>query len=130
MIVLYNSHNAFQVGSMYKTPNYPIWVVFADNCFAVLFSSLKELLSDEFDPIISDMFVQLKGIFIRQQQRAFELHLTDGQQDQMAPQILSICSNHATVLSNDRNALFQAPRVAMMSQRHFRRSNSASAHGI
>ena len=43
---LFEHYKSCEVGSYYKTPKYPIWVVCSESHFSVMFALKKEILSD------------------------------------------------------------------------------------
>ncbi|KAK3108657.1 hypothetical protein FSP39_012699 [Pinctada imbricata] len=46
LLSLFEHYKSCQVGTYYKTPKYPIWVVCSESHFSVLFSTRRELISD------------------------------------------------------------------------------------
>ena len=46
LLSLFEHYKSCEVGSYYKTPKYPIWVVCSESHFSVMFSLKKEILSD------------------------------------------------------------------------------------
>lgn len=46
LMSLYEHYKSCQVGTYYKTPRFPIWVVCSESHFSVLFSLKKELIGD------------------------------------------------------------------------------------
>ena len=43
---LFEHYNSVQVGSYYKTPKYPIWVVCSESHFSVVFALRRDILND------------------------------------------------------------------------------------
>jgi ubiquitin carboxyl-terminal hydrolase MINDY-3/4 len=46
VLSLFEHYKSCEVGSYYKTPRYPIWVVCSESHFSVLFAFRKEILTD------------------------------------------------------------------------------------
>ncbi|CAF0769235.1 unnamed protein product [Brachionus calyciflorus] len=46
LLSLFEHYKSCEVGSYYKTPKYPIWIVCSESHFSVLFSLKKEILND------------------------------------------------------------------------------------
>ncbi|ESO97147.1 hypothetical protein LOTGIDRAFT_143419, partial [Lottia gigantea] len=46
LLSLFEHYKSCQVGTFYKTPKYPIWVVCSESHFSVLFSNKRELCND------------------------------------------------------------------------------------
>ena len=43
---LFEHYKSCEVGSYYKTPKYPVWVVCSESHFSVIFSTRREILND------------------------------------------------------------------------------------
>lgn len=46
LLSLFEHYKSCEVGSYYKTPKYPIWVVCSESHFSVLFALRKDILND------------------------------------------------------------------------------------
>ncbi len=46
LLSLFEHYKSCEVGSFYKTPKYPIWIICSESHFSVMFSLKKEILSD------------------------------------------------------------------------------------
>lgn len=46
LLSLFEHYKSCEVGSYYKTPKYPIWVVCSESHFSVIFGLKKEILND------------------------------------------------------------------------------------
>lgn len=46
LLSLFEHYKSCEVGSYYKTPKYPIWVVCSESHFSVIFAIRKEILND------------------------------------------------------------------------------------
>lgn len=49
-------HKQYQVGSYYKTPNYPIWIVRLESYLSVVFSLKRDILNDWKAESMFDLF--------------------------------------------------------------------------
>jgi len=53
---LFEHYKSCEVGSYYKTPKYPIWVVCSESHFSVLFALRKDILNDWKAETIFDLY--------------------------------------------------------------------------
>jgi hypothetical protein len=53
---LFEHYKSCEVGSYYKTPKYPIWVVCSESHFSVLFALRKDILNDWKAESIFDLY--------------------------------------------------------------------------
>lgn len=83
LLSLFEHYNSCEVGTYLKTPRYPIWVVYSESHFSVLFCTKKELTSDW------------------KAEKRFELYYYDGLARQQEQIHLTIDTNRTFVPSSE-----------------------------